>query len=184
MMRKIFSHHSYYDGDLFSSITLGMRCGNMVLLLPDEGVNVDTVLSDDQAMAYILGDSTDVDRKAMEVHLSIPKFDVEDQMDLIDGLKALGVTDCFHGDKTDFSNLLNTDPFVDVYVSSITHGARVVIDEKGCRAAAYTKEDFAGDTGLAPLERIEFKLNRPFIFVLRNSDGLPLFVGVVNQVNG
>ena len=32
-----------------------------------------------------------------------------------------------------------------------------------------------------PEEEIDFVLDRPFVFVITGEDGLPLFIGVVNQ---
>ena len=40
-----------------------------------------------------------------EIHWSVPKFDVDSNLELTDALKALGVTDVFDFDKADFSPL-------------------------------------------------------------------------------
>ena len=70
-----------------------------------------------------------------------------------------------------------------LFLSQALHGVRVKIDERGCEAAAYTM--MAADTSAAPapeVEEIEFILDRPFLFVITNRVGLPLFVGIVNQL--
>jgi serine protease inhibitor len=120
-----------------------------------------------------------VDSKNVRVDLSVPKFDVSDQIDLTEALPALGITDAFDWTVSDFTPL--TTDLDEIYVSQALHGARLKIDEEGAEGAAYTF--IKGDVGSTdPLDdRVELKLNRPFVFVLTNTDGLPLFVGIVHS---
>ena len=182
MMHRRLTDYTYRWGDRFVAVGLSLSDGEMDFILPDEGVRVEDLLSDTQALRYIVsGDAEDRQRRVI-VNLSIPQFDVESQMDLISNLKKLGITDCFEEGKADFSPLLLSS---DTVVGKIQHGARVVVNEQGVKAAAYT---YIEDVFISPLpeelKEVDFVVDRPFIFVLRNSDGLPLFVGVVNQVNG
>jgi serine protease inhibitor len=55
-----------------------------------------------------------------------------------------------------------------------------MIDEEGCTAAAYTVMLAAG-AARPPEEKVDFVLDRPFLFVINGQDGQPLFVGIVNQ---
>lgn len=57
---------------------------------------------------------------------------------------------------------------------------RVMIDEEGCTAVAYTVMAAVG-AGMPPDEEIDFTLDRPFLFVITGDGELPLFVGIVNQ---
>ena len=54
------------------------------------------------------------------------------------------------------------------------------MDEKGVTAAAYTVMAVCG-TGMPMGDEIDFVLDRPFLFAITGGDGLPLFVGIVNQ---
>lgn len=65
-------------------------------------------------------------------------------------------------------------------ISKTQHDVRVVIDEEGVTASAYTLMTEAG-AGMPPSEEMDFVLDRPFLFVLDSYDGLPLFAGIVNQ---
>ena len=56
----------------------------------------------------------------------------------------------------------------------------MAIDEEGVTAAAYTVMATA-EAGEPPEEEVDFILDRPFIFVITNPDGLPLFAGIVNE---
>ena len=74
-----------------------------------------------------------------EIHWSVPKFDVDSNLELTDALKAMGVTDEFDFNKADFSPLDDKEKFDEsVAVTQVQHAARVKVDEKGCEAAAFT----------------------------------------------
>ena len=183
MMHVTIGSGTYRWGDRFTAAGLGMSEGRIDFLLPDEGVSVLELLSDPQALSYIVSGDTGSNRKGMDIHMSIPKFDVESQTDLVEDMKALGVTRCFDELRADFSALATLEE--PIFVNRIQHGVRVIVSEKGAKAIAYSYSDIL--EGSAPpqeVEEIDFTVDRPFIFVIRNADGLPLFVGVVNQING
>ena len=92
-------------------------------------------------------------------------------------LRSLGVTDVFDADTADFSPLMdNTDG---IFLSQAKHAARVAIDEKGVIAAAYTVMAAAG-AAMPPDERVDFTLDRPFLFAVTGGSGTALFAGIVN----
>ena len=127
-------------------------------------------------MSFITSNKQWSNQKTININLSIPKFDVSPDLDLEDGLKNLGVTDCFDIEKSDFSPLQDEQGCI----TEATHAARVAIDEKGVIATAFTSMVEAG--GAMPnADEVDFVVDRPFIFVITGIDGLPLFVGVVNQ---
>lgn len=169
-----------YWGEKFSAVVKHMQSdGNMWFILPDEGVSVDELLEDEEAMEFILGDKYGWENSEfITVHLAVPKFDVSSDIDLIPGLKTLGVTDIFDPSISDFTPM--TTDVGEIYLSQAQHAARVKIDEEGCTAASYTVLAAAG-AGLPPEEEVDFVLDRPFIFVITGGGDLPLFVGIVNQ---
>ena len=59
----------------------------------------------------------------------------------------------------------------------------VKIDEDGCEAAAYTILGVEATAMMGPEDEIDFTLDNPFVFAITGIDGLPLFVGLVNQPN-
>ena len=71
-----------------------------------------------------------------------------------------------------------------IFITGAQHGVRVAIDEEGCIAAAYTVITMGTESAPPEYERVEFTVDRPFLFVIRSEVGLPLFVGVVNGLQG
>ena len=179
---------SYFWFDRFSAIFLEVENGmnwdsGMWLLLPDEGVTPEDLLTDAQALDFL--SMTRDQRAALPnqkpqiIHLSLPKFDVSGELSLKDSLQALGVTDVFDADKADFSPLSTAAE--GFYVSEVRQGLRTAVDEEGITAAAYTYIGLCGSAA-PPSEEIDFTLDRPFLFALTGNDGLPLMTGVVNRI--
>ena len=168
-----------YWGENYTAVYQPMETGGgMWLILPDEGISVDEVLAQGEALAMTQRDDWD-NSKTVSIHLKMPKFDVVSQMDLIEGMKALGVSDVFDHTVSDFSP--TTDQFDELYVSQINHAARVTVDEEGCTAAAFTVIEVDSLGAWISGDEIWFTLDRPFLFVLTGVSGQPLFTGVVND---
>ncbi|MGN0507050.1 MAG: serpin family protein [Lachnospiraceae bacterium] len=178
-----FMHQSisgnYYWGDKFSAVIRSFEeGGSMYLVLPDEGVTTEELLSDEETLQFISKGWSWENRKYLIVNQSIPKFDVVSDLDLVTGLKNLGVTDVFDAEASDFTPM--TTETNQIFVSEVKHTARVKIDEEGCTAAAYTVM-MSARAGMPPEETVDFVLDRPFLFVITGTDNVPLFIGIVNQ---
>lgn len=178
-MRQTFLGYTYYWGDNFGAIQLELSGENaMWLILPDEGYTVADILASDDYLRLTMNPNGWINKGQYKVYLSLPKFDVTSSTDLVAGLQAMGITDVFNPGTSDFTPLTNTPGLM---LSGASHAARVVIDEEGCVAAAFTVM-IAGTTGKPPeYEDIHFTLDRPFLFVVSSRDNLPLFVGTVAQ---
>ena len=181
-MHRTDTHGKYYFGENFSATSKSLEgSGKMWFILPDEDVTADELLSDTETLEFLTSLDKWENKTTIKVNLAVPKFDVSSKTDLAEGLKNLGVTDCFDGKKASFVPLLTMDAMDgDTYVSSVEHGVRVAIDEEGVTAAAYTVIPVAGDA-MPPEEEVDFILDRPFIFVITSADGTPMFIGVVNN---
>ena len=178
-MRATETYGSYYWGTKFSATGKRLQnSGSMWFVLPDEGISVQELLRDSEALAFLSANGNWENQKSLKVNLSVPKFDVKSKLDLGQGLQNLGITDCFNGSTADFTPLVTDDQ--PVWLGEVEHGARVAIDEEGVVAAAYTEMRLAG-AAAPPDDEIDFVVNRPFLFVITGEDGLPLFVGVVNR---
>lgn len=178
-----FMHQSlsrkYYWGDQFSAVAQDLKySGSMWLILPDEGITV-AELARDREVLELISDEQWENCKDMIVNLSMPKFDVSSGMDLSDDLQAMGITDVFDDTVSDFSPL--TSDVENIYVSEAVHAARVMVDEEGCTATAFTEIMMEAGAAEPSGDEIDFVLDRPFLFVITNESGLPLFAGVVNQ---
>lgn len=167
----------YYKGNGFIAVEDKLKSGASAwYLLPDEGVSVEDMLKN-EGMAFIMSDKSKA-ADDVSVLLAAPKMDVSSDMDLVETLKALGVTDCFDASKADFSPL-TPDP-EGLFVSKISHAARIRTDEDGLEAAAFTLVS-VDNYGLIPQNPIEITLDRPYVMAVSGVSEAPLFISVVND---
>jgi len=154
---------------------------DMVVILPDKGVDLDVV---EQLLASSLGPAMDSLEAAGSseddetVNVQMPKFRIETSLELNDPLKQLGVQDVFDPRAADLSGMsLNSDDGDELFLSLVVQKAFVEVDEAGSEAAAAS----AGVVGFRSLRiENEFVCNRPFHFVIRQrASGLVLFSGRV-----
>lgn len=167
---------------------------SMVILLPDEGVQVEDVtsrLSQDRLVnLYAL-------LKPNLVNLWLPKFKLEQGIDLGGVIRSLGIVDLFDvstADLTGFTRnrvLMTTDTKPrrtrqneNLFVSTVVHKTYIAVDEGGTEAAAATAVIGSVITSLNP-ERpipIDFEVNRPFVFYIRHrKSNSVLFIGIIRD---
>ena len=173
-----------YRGKRFTAaskrLNLGAGASAMWFLLPDEGVDPETLLKGGDAVDFLLGGGAE-HNSYTNVRLHLPKFDVNAQTDLIPCLKELGVTDVFVPIVADFTPTFRETDKLKPYVGEAKHAARVKIDEEGVVAAAFTEISILKATAIPNPTEYDFTLDRPFLFAINGADGLPLFVGIVHQ---
>lgn len=172
--------NTVYYGNGFSAIGLSLEnSGRMWLLKPDEGVDAAELLQNEDALGFLLANGGWSQTQRATVNLSLPKFDISSDLDILDTLAQLGMTDVMDDEKSDFTPLTTADSALEL--TQAKHAARVKIDEDGCEAAAYTILGVEATAMMGPEEEIDFTLDKPFVFAITGIDGLPLFVGLVNQ---
>ena len=173
----------YWWGENFSATVKGLEeSGCMYWILPDENVTAEMLLQDEDVWRFIGSTGTYENGKKMKVNLSVPKFDVSFDTDLVENLKNLGLTDCFSYEASDFSPLFEANTGKGVVVDELQQGTRVTIDEDGVTGMSYTVIDEI-PMGIKPTyDEIDFVVDRPYIFVIKGEDGSVMFIGVVNQL--
>jgi len=109
------------------------------------------------------------------VALGLPKFEFTKDFGLSDALKSLGMSAAFDGDLADFSGMTGKK---DLFIGNVIHKAFVAVDEEGTEAAAATAVIM--ETTSAPMWDVNLQVDRPFIFIIRDTvNGQILFIGRV-----
>jgi len=163
----------YYRGDNFSGVRIpyGQEKMAMYIILPDEGTGVDSVIESLDAEKWNeIKDSF----YGSQVSLTMPKYKMEYGIKLLnDALAELGMGIAF-GPGADFSGI---SP--DIFISKVLHKAVIEVNEKGSEAAAATVVEMM-ESAAAPVEIIQFIVDRPFFFVIADDrTGSILFMGKV-----
>jgi len=153
-------------------------CGlSMLIALPEVG-GVDAVLDGlcAEGLGYFI-----FREEAAKVKLSMPKTDIDVTNPLTETLQALGVARAF-SDGADFSGITEDAP---LKIGSVIQKARLILDEDGTRAAAATVMAMATGAMPQPEEIVEFRMDRPFVFVIADElSGVVCFAGVVASPDG
>lgn len=110
------------------------------------------------------------------VALSLPRFKIESPFALNDTLIGMGMPTAFSQANADLSGMTGAR---DLYLSSVHHRAMVSTDERGSEAAAATAAVCAL-RGM-PEPPIAFRADHPFMFIIRDKQGVPWFVGRVSM---
>lgn len=114
----------------------------------------------------------------------IPKFEFEYNLDLLEDLKKVGITDVFDSDKADLSNMVK-EP---AYIKKALHKANIEFTQDGIKAAAITMFgglgagspfDYEFDV---PCEYVDMTFDKPFMFLIKDKEtGEIWFTGTVYE---
>lgn len=137
MMFRKSTFKTTYIGEIFTKILLLPYAGNelnMIIMLPDEHVELKTVekeLTYENFIEWTRLDKMDEE----EVEVFLPRFKLEENYDMKDVLGKLGMTDAFMESRADFSGISSKQG---LFLSKVIHKTFVEVNEEGTEAAAAT----------------------------------------------
>ena len=171
---KYSEDFKYYEEDGLKAITL--KYGALSDYVENTPYEMVFVLSDKDIDSDTLNRIFNNGRNA-DVFVQLPKFYIENEIDAVEMLKNIGVTDIFNPQTADFSSMLEGTGY---YVGNVMQNAVLGIDEKGTVASSASEVVVYRSID----ERnLEFVADRPFYYFIRNSEtGDILFEGMVNTV--
>lgn len=146
----------------------------MLLIVPDEGrfSEIEGGLAEG-----LIDEAAHSVAPGPEVTLTMPKFEFRMQAGLNNALVALGMRSAFDPASADFSGMTRQEA---LFISDVIHEAYIAVDEEGTEAAAATAVVMRA-AGM-PLETVELRIDRPFLFGLRDREtGALLFLGRVTD---
>jgi serpin B len=149
---------------------------NMLIILPDEGAFGEV----EERLGADLLDELNTRLSDHRVGLTMPRFDFEEELKLIDLMKGLGLRLPFDPYGADFSGVTKKER---LYIYEALHKATITVDEKGTEAAAATAVLDMPVSSVGP--PVTVTLDRPFIFAIQERQtGVILFLGRVTSPQG
>ena len=117
---------------------------------------------------------------------NIPLFKFDYELDLVNDLKELGITDVFDSNKADLSGITDNKGAA---INKATHKANIEFSNEGIKAAAVSTLGGFGGAGCGfvynydvPVETIDLTFNNPYLFLIRDKNtGEVWFVGTVYE---
>lgn len=128
------------------------------------------------------------DNAITKINGNMPFFNYNDNLDLIEDLKKIGITDIFDINKSNLSDMVEAgDAMV---IGKLVHKANIELTNEGIKAAAATMSGGLGSASCpvydhiydVPIEEIDMDFNKPFMYLLRDKKtGEIWFAGTVYE---
>ncbi len=169
----------YVETPTYQAVSLPYTCESvnhkrfaMRIYLPTAKHTVEDVLEE------MWNDEYEFYTEREEVCLSLPRFEVENKVDVKSILSDMGLACILE------SNDIIPDCIKDLQISHIAQQVKIKIDENGTEAAAVTFMEMpSGCPPDAEHDPKVVKVNKPFLFeIVEESTNMILFSGVINNI--
>lgn len=158
MMESIPHSLGYQDGNGYQAVALPYENDHLVMwiLIPDRGhyARFEATLDSDRLESIL----SHVGRR--EVHLTLPRFQLDNEFFLGEMLRQLGMPLAFDPAQADFTGISSQG---NLSISEVVHKALVKVDEKGTEAVAASAIITLSDN--EPVI-VNLTIDRPFIFLI------------------
>lgn len=167
----------YLSGENVQGFVKPYRDGcRFVALLPDPDVTLEEYLAGldgEELLALLLSEEDSY------VEAGLPKFENDTRIELADILAGMGMPSAFASETADFTGMGYCADGRNLYISRVLHQTYVCVDEQGTKAAAATIVEMDAGAGMPSGERVI--LDRPFLYMIVEESGLPVFFGTVES---
>jgi serpin B len=156
---------------IVAELPYGGQAFGMVVILPAPEETVDDLVADLDADTWAVWMDALTYR---EVHVTMPKFELEWDGMLNDPLQAMGMPRAFDPVLADFSRMT---PAEDAYISAVRQKTYMKVDEEGTEAAAATSVVVSLTSAGSGIT-----VDRPYVLAIRERlSGTVLFLGAVRD---
>ena len=171
--------HEFLYADKGDYEALQLPYGNgaysMTILLPKEGKSTYDIAQGLTAESWKTLWQKGVPSGGAVVDVKLPRFETKTDVDLVETMSLLGMSNAFDPHKAEFPDFCN----VPTYIELMKQVARIKVSEEGTEAAAVTVIGM-GKMASLPSEpiHVNFHANHPFIYIIsEQSTGAIFFIG-------
>ena len=122
------------------------------------------------------------------VNLTTPKFTLKTDLNFKPSLTSLGFGDIFNPNIDSFKNAFNDENLVNynIYADKMKQRNEVEFNEDGTIVKSLSTAHFGKASSAAPGlgNTLDVELNQPFIYIIRDVNNTPIFVGHVDNPKG
>ncbi len=177
------SRDSYYEDDDMLAVAMDLENVSdfeFVALMPQNGLHDYIKNFSLKDFGFLRKKFISIRDNHQDVQILIPKFSINYELKLQDDLKNQGMTYAFDREKANFSGI-SSDYQNNYWVKKILHKASIDVVECGIKAASTTVVSGVDGCAMPRIrERIVIKINKPFLFFIRNkNNGEIIFTGTV-----
>lgn len=169
-------HNEYRDFGDYISVKDNYRYGYYVEYFVPKKLedNIFSILPNDFL-------TKEVEVKRAPISLSVPKLDMTCKSEITDIIKGTGIQKMYDEHSNCLLNACETPTFDTSYVKCTKQKTSVSFDEDGTVVKSITFSIAAGTSTAPHGNGYDVVLNQPFVYCIKDRDGLPLVLGAVNN---
>ena len=116
------------------------------------------------------------------INLSVPKFDSSSMIDFSSTLKRVGLQTPFDKTYKSFNSMFtNLNEEASIYLKYVKQKNVISFNEDGTTIKSVSFGGF-GANSAGPMTSLTVKLDRPFVYVIYDPSGLPIYIGNVDTI--
>lgn len=184
MLRTAFLGHATEPGLTVVALDYAGRGLQFLIVLPDRGTSPDAIAEKLTPVDFVRWSKIG-DGRRPNVSLHLPKFRNEGStLPLGTALRALGIKGAFDEPpgSANFDRIAPRKPNDYLAISDVFHQTFIALDEEGTEASAATAVTTITLGAAMPVEPIEVRVDRPFLFAIQHREsGVCLFLGRITD---
>ena len=187
-MKHSYHVDSYYDYDKYISVKDYYYGGNAsVTYLVPKSVEDDIFELTKDINIFEENENNKVSNEYYAdytVNLTTPKFNTKVELDLKETMINLGLGDMFDSDFDSFHNAFDDERLneYNIYVQKMKQKNEVEFNEDGSIIKSVSMASMAKEGAMAPsMDTIDVTLNQPFIYIIKDKNDTPIFVGHIDN---
>lgn len=178
-----FMHHLIYANDIeeFDDyVTFSDRYRNgysIQYFVPktlDDSI-IDIAEKLDEENINMLDRESETENGYMYVDLYVPRLSVKATVDFTSTLKKMGLSDLYDSDSAPIDKVFSEEEPAS-YLLGTSQSDEFVMNEDGTKIVSLSIAG-AGDSGRTDAQTLKASLNQPFVYVIRDKQGVPVFMG-------
>lgn len=191
-MKHSYMTESYYDYGDYIAVTdyYSRGAASITYLIPKKiednifELTKDVNIFEDDETKLVKDDSEY--HSYITVNLKTPKFTLKTDLNFKESFPALGLSSIFNSDYDSFHNAFNDANLNDsnIYVSVMKQRNEVEFNEDGTIVKSVSMAGMSKETAMyIDGQTLDVDLNQPFIYIIRDCNDTPIFVGHVDNPN-
>ena len=180
-MKHSYHTYDYYDYDKYISFYDYYTNNFLIQYIVPKSIN-DNILNLVSDKNFIYEYETNKKNETY-ITLNVPKFRIDNEIDFVPIMEKIGLKKLFNKKYNTLSNpFINRNDY-NYYLGIFSQKNQVELNEDGTTIKSMTIASFGPMSVDFEFGGIEVKLNQPFIYIIRDRNRLPLFIGYIKEPN-
>ena len=180
-MKHIYYANDYYDYDKYISFYDYYTNNYLIQYIVPKSIkdNILNLISDKN----FIYENEIYKKNGIYIELHAPKFRIDNEIDFVPIMEKIGLDKLFNRLYSTINNPFITRNDYNYYLGIFSQKNQVELNEDGTTIKSKTLvSSMVISTSIDPMD-VEVKLNQPFIFIIRDNNLLPIFIGYIKEPN-